>query len=397
MIGRASIVFLALLWALAPLYSAAQPIWPNSTWITATPESLALSPTPLETLDAAIRTGHYGNVDRLVVAKGGYLVLSQHYERNYDTISAGHSGALGCGYQTCTEDQEDDPYNYFHPNTHPYYYGRAVHSLQSVTKSVAATVIGIALTKGAIDSLGVPLLSFFQEYNTQRTDPRLRQATLEDLLTMRTGIEWHEQDRPLDHTNTTLQLEQSEDWIQFTLNQPSDAAPGERWVYNSGGSHLMSGVIKSATGLHLDAYAQAHLFGPLQVLDHHWKKTPQGFADTEGGLYLEAEQLAKIGLLYLRGGEWNGQRIIDESFVHAATARQVIRVNSGGWGYGYQWWRLDRNDTVVWAALGFGGQALLVLPAHDLIGVVNAWNVFGARTRNMLGDFLDALILAATD
>ena len=169
-------------------------------------------------------------------------------------------------------------------------------------------MIGVAIGRGEIESTDVPLLSFFDDYDTSGVDERLRQATLADLLTMRTGIEWHESDRPLDETNTTIQLEAAEDWIQFTLDQPMDDAPGERWVYNSGGSHLMSGIIKKATGRYIDEYAEEHLFAPLGIDDYHWKKTPKGFPDTEGGLYLQAEQLAKIGYLYLHGGVWDGQR-----------------------------------------------------------------------------------------
>jgi len=283
------------------------------------------------------------------------------------------------------------------PNTHPYYQGRDVHTLQSVTKSVAATVVGAALANGDIASLYIPLLSFFENYKTDNVDPRLHAATLEDLLTMRTGIEWHEQDRPLDETNTTHQLEHSQDWIQFTLDQPSDAAPGEKWVYNSGGSHLMSGVILDATGRTIDYYAEEYVFGPLEIFDYHWKKTPRGLPDTEGGLYLEAEQVAKIGLLYLRGGMWKNERILDASFVSEAIARQVDPVNRIGWAYGYQWWRLDPEDNVpVWAGLGFGGQYLLVLPGHNLIGVINSWNIFRQQIQYILPDFLNALVSAAT-
>jgi CubicO group peptidase (beta-lactamase class C family) len=98
---------------------------------------------------------------------------------------------------------------------------------------------------------------------------------------MRSGIEWHEQDRPLDETNTTLQLERSSDWVGFTLLQPMDAAPGTKWVYNSGGSQLMSAMIRSATGQTIDRYAQEHLFGPLGIRELHWKFEPGGIPDTE--------------------------------------------------------------------------------------------------------------------
>ena len=370
--------------------------WPTEGWASASPEAQGLDGAPFTNLGKEIEAGTYGLIDRMVVIRNGYLVVNERYENDYNQISQGHTSALGCGAETCPDEAAtSDPYNYLHPSTHPFYQGRDVHTLQSITKSVAATLIGIAITRGEIESTNASLLSFFNDYTIADVDDRLHQATLADLLTMRSGIEWHEQDRPLDETNTTLQLERSEDWIQFTLDQPMDAAPGEKWVYNSGGSHLMSGIIKQATSQFIDAYAEAHLFGPLGIMDYHWKKTPKGFPDTEGGLYLEAEQLAKIGYLYLQGGLWEDQRILDADFAAAATNRQVETVNPQGWGYGYQWWRLDQGETVVWAGLGFGGQFLLVLPEAHLIGVVNSWNLFGRPQASILGAFLDALMASA--
>ena len=379
-----------------PGLAQAQAVWPGAHWDTSTPEAQGLNQLPLDSLHEHIQTGLYGHINRMVVVKNGFLVYDRAYDRDYRQISQGKQSAIGCGYDSCPDDSTAyDPYNYLHPTSHPFYNSRPVHTLQSVTKSVAATVIGIALTQGVIGSLDTRLLEFFDDYDLSGIDPRLQAADLEDLLTMRTGIEWHEQDRPLDATNTTLQLERSQDWIQFTLDQPMDAAPGEKWVYNSGGSHLMSQVIRSASGMHMHTFAEQHLFEPLQIMDYHWKKTPKGLADTEGGLYLEADQLAKIGYLYLRGGRWNGQQLLAEAFVEAAIARQVESVNQAGWDYGYQWWRLDRDETDVWAGLGFGGQYLFVLPEQDLIGVINSWNVFGERVTPVSQNFLRALIAAS--
>ena len=388
------LLLVAILLLSGPLSSTAQPIpWPTKGWPTSTPEVQGLDGSPFTRLDAEIKSGQYGYVDRMVVVHQGQLIVDHQYPNDYSEISQGHQGPLGCGAGTCPDDAAAaDPYNYLHPSTHPFYQGRDVHTLQSVTKSVAATLIGIAITRRDIEGVHTPLLSFFDDYDLSKVDQRLQKSTLEDLLTMRSGIEWHEQDRPFNETNTTLQLEQSQDWIQFTLNQPMDAEPGEKWVYNSGGSHLMSGIIKKASGRFIDAYAEEYLFGPLGIDDYHWKKTPKGFPDTEGGLYLEAEQLAKIGYLYLQGGVWDGQRLLTADFVAAATAIQAERVNAPGWGYGYQWWRLDRNGEQVWAGLGFGGQFLLILPAHDLIGVVNCWNLFEPPRASILGAFLGALM-----
>jgi CubicO group peptidase (beta-lactamase class C family) len=281
-------------------------------------------------------------------------------------------------------------FNYFHPNWHPYYQGRDVHTLQSVTKSIAATTIGIAIGRGQISGVEAPILSFFKDKNLSRVDPRLHKATLDDLLTMRSGIEWHEGDRPLDETNTTWQLEKSKDWIQFTLDQPMDADPGTKWVYNSGGSQLMSGIIKESTGRFIDDYANEFLFRPLRIREFHWKKTPTGHPDTEGGLYLAADDLARIGLLYLRDGMWDGRRILPEGWVRSAMTRHVTGL-PGGWAYGYQWWLTTRDGQDIWAGRGFGGQLLIVIPSRDIVAVANAWNVFSGRARGIFEPLLAAL------
>jgi CubicO group peptidase (beta-lactamase class C family) len=369
--------------------------WPTDGWATSPLAEQGLDSVPLLALADSIRAGVFGNVDRMVVVRHGFLVSSERFPRDYREIGRGTRGPLGCGVDACDDPAEVHQYNYLHPDFHPWYRGQDVHTLQSVTKSIGATLIGIAIERGAIASVEQPLLGYFEDYDLSGVDSRLRNATLADLLTMRSGIEWHETDRPLDETNTTWQLEYAEDWIQFTLDQPMDAAPGEKWAYNSGGSHLMAGIVRAATGEHIDAYAERYLFGPLGIDEYHWKKTPRGYPDTEGGLYLEAEQLAKIGYLYLRGGVWEGEQVLPLGWVAEATARQVDRVGMGDWGYGYQWWRIDTRGTDIWAGLGFGGQFLLVLPAYDLVGVINSWNVFGTSQGNVLGAFVDALLASA--
>jgi beta-lactamase family protein len=378
-----------------PIGTAAQTrVWPAASWTTATPESQGLSSATMAALDKDIQDGAYGNVDRVFVVRRGHAVFDRRYTRDYKTISRGQIGPLGCG-EGCTDATRMHEFNYFHPNWHPYYRGRDVHTLQSVTKSVAATVIGIALGRGEIAGLDRPFLQYFIDRDLSKVDARLHRATLADLLTMRSGIEWHEQDRPLNETNTTIQLEGSRDWIGFTLGQPMDADPGTKWAYNSGGSQLMSGIIKAATGRFIDEYARDWLFKPLGIRDFHWKKTPTGHPDTEGGLYLSAEDLARIGYLYSNDGVWNGARILPAGWVRNATSRHATGV-SPGWDYGYQWWITTRSGLDVWAGRGFGGQFLIVAPARDLVAVVNSWNVFGGRARNVFEALLTAMLTSAS-
>ena len=363
--------------------------WPTAGWQVAVLPSGSAGAEALGAIDRDIRADVYGFVDRLVVVHKGRLVVNQRYTRDYREISRGRKSAIGCGYG-CDDPSWNHHFNYFHPDWHPYYLGRDVHSLQSVTKSVTATVIGIALGRGEIAAVNQAFLSYFKDRDLSKVDPRLRKATVEDVLTMRTGIEWHEQDRPLDATNTTVQLEASKDWIAFTLAQPMDADPGTKWAYNSGGSMLLSGIVRSATGRFIDDYANEHLFKPLGITSFHWKRTPTGHPDTEGGLYLAAEDLAKIGYLYLRDGVWNDRRILPAGFVSRATSR-LAKPNPTT-DYGYQWWLYRRNDVDVWAGRGFGGQLLIVIPSKDIVAVVNAWNVFGTPARGIMNPLLDALL-----
>ncbi len=350
----------------------------------------SVSADPLAAITERVRQGAHGNVDQLYVIRDGKVLLNERFDRDYKAISAGKRAPIGCGWG-CPDSAWMHEFNYLHPNWHPYYQGRDVHTLQSVTKSIAATVIGIAIGRGEVAGVRVPFLTFFKDKNLSRIDPRLHKATLEDVLTMRSGIEWHESDRPLDETNTTMQLERSNDWIQFTLNQPMDASPGTKWVYNSGGSQLLSGIVKTTTGRFIDDYANDRLFRPLGIQDFHWKKTPTGHPDTEGGLYLSAGDLAKIGLLYLRDGMWDGTRILPDGWVRSATTHHVTGL-PGRWDYGYQWWLTTREGEEVWAGRGFGGQFLIVIPSRDIVAVVQSWNVFGGSARPIFEPVVAALL-----
>ena len=364
--------------------------FPTQAWETSSFENEGLNSVPFDDLLNEIENGVYGNVDQLLLIKNGKLVFDQSFTNDYEKISKGKSGALGCGFATCEDSTIFGDYNYYHPNWHPYYQNQQIHTLQSVTKSIASIMIGVAIKEGGISNTDVKVVDFFEDYDLSIADESLKTATLENLLTMQLGMEWHEIDRPIDSTNTTGQLEASQDWIQFTLNQPMDTIPGTKWVYNSGASQLMSGIIKKATGLYIDEYAEKHLFTPLGIKNYHWKKTPAGYTDTEGGLYLEAQDLAKIGFLMLRGGKWEEQQIISSEWVKKSVTKQVSFDKEKG--YGYQWWRDDQDGIEIWACHGFGNQYLLVFPKFETIVVVNSWNIFDEETESIASATRTAVI-----
>jgi CubicO group peptidase (beta-lactamase class C family) len=193
---------------------------------------------------------------------------------------------------------------------------------------------------------------------------------------MTTGIRWDESTVSYtDPRNNCAAMEAAPDWIRYVLDQPMAEAPGKTFVYNSGATQLLSYLIKKTTGLEADDYAKRQLFDPLGI-EYAWKRTPQGQADTEGGLYLRPRDLAKLGYFFLKDGVWEGKRLLPEGWVKDATAWQV---DAGRRGYGYKWWVLSRQGEGThhaYAALGYGGQFLIVVPALDLIAVFTGWNIY---------------------
>jgi CubicO group peptidase (beta-lactamase class C family) len=250
--------------------------------------------------------------------------------------------------------------------------------MQSVSKSVTSALIGIALHRGEIPSIDSDALPYFSGYRAPDTAGR-NKLTLRHLLTMSAGIKWEEDALPYtDPNNSCAQMEAAQDWVQFVLDQPQVAEPGATFVYNSGATQLLSQVLKHATGMHVDEYAQAHLFRPLGISSYYWKHTPTGHADTEGGLYLTPRDLAKIGYLFLRDGVWDGTRLLPEEFVRASTMTQISTgADPRGLDYGFQWWVERRPEGEAYAALGYGGQRLIVIPDLDVVAVFTGWNVYG--------------------
>jgi CubicO group peptidase (beta-lactamase class C family) len=342
--------------------------WPTQGWRSGTPEAQAMDSAPLAALDEEFASGKHGYVDGILVIRRGYVVWEKSYRHDYDRLFVGKDASRG-------------PYNYYDPDWHPYYQRGELHTLQSVTKSVTSALIGIAIRRGEIPGVEVKALPYFEGYEMANRDPRKAEITLRHLLTMTAGFLWDETTIAYtDPRNSCALMEASEDWIQFVLDQPMAQDPGQGFVYNSGVSQLLSFILKRATGKEADDYAAEQLFQPLGIESHYWKRTPKGLADTEGGLYLTARDLAKIGYLYLKDGVWEGRRLLPEGWVAASTAPSVEAAPSGsGRRYGYQWWLLPRDGkpgVYAYAALGYGGQRLLVVPEHDLIAVFTGWNIY---------------------
>jgi CubicO group peptidase (beta-lactamase class C family) len=388
--GFAALAATAVL--LATAEASAQAPFPAERWATTTPQAVGLNAAVLDSVDAEIRAGRYGAVDRFLVIRRGRLAYDRRYANDYDSIY-GDSARLAT---TLRSHDRSGPYNYFSAWWHPYYRRGDLHTLQSVTKTVTSIVIGTAVTRGEFPSLDTPVLSFFDSGTVANVDDRKRRMTIRHLLTMTAGIDWDE-NRPYgDNANTAIGLEASYDWVKFTIDRPMMEEPGTRFNYNSGASELLAHVFRRATGVDVEEYAARHLFAPLGIRDWYWKRTPAGVPDTEGGLYLASEDLARLWYLFLREGQWNGRQVVSRDWVRQSVAPAVAVGNRpGGAHYGLKWW-LYANPTdstrVMWAGSGFGGQVPIAVPEEDLIVVVNQWNILPGRPSLPVGRVLARIL-----
>ena len=332
-----------------------------------TPLAQGMDETVLKSLDDEIAAGKHGYIDSMLVIRNGQIVYEAFYPQDYEALFKAQPA------------QVRGPYNYYDPEWHPYYQGSKLHTMQSVSKSVMATLIGIAIGRGEIDNTSVRATEFFADYPAADNDPRRAAMTLEHLLTMTAGIAWDEDSYPYtDPRNSCAVMESLDDWAAYVWGLPMAAEPGSTYVYNSGVTMLLNKILYEATGEHALAYAEKHLFAPLGITEYYWKQTPSGETDAEGGLYLSARDLAKIGHLYATDGVWEGKRLLPKGWVPEAT-KPLSNPDYKEWRYGYQWWLAPYEggqQNYSWQGSGYGGQQLIVLPEYDLIAVFTGWNIW---------------------
>lgn len=246
---------------------------------------------------------------------------------------------------------------YFYP-----YDGSAVHDLRSVTKSVTTTLVAIAAEQGKL-SLDASMNSFFPDVSVSHPDPRRDAITVRDLTMMANGLDslGFEQDE-----GTLNEMEASDNFLQFALDRPMASVPGVKFVYDSPGMHILSGIIQKATGMTELDYAKQVLFGPLGITDLIWPSDAQGHTYGWGDLHLHPRDAAKIGFLWLQGGLWDGKQIVSPDWVKA-TSRTQIRTGQDD-TYSYGWWITESSNSTM--AEGRGGQEIRVEPNYDAVVVM---------------------------
>lgn len=360
--------------------------WPTRGWQKATPASVGLDEKALASFDADLARGKYKLVDSFQVFRCGAEVFARKYAHDYGKIYGKEAKTKGPLNARLT-----GRYNYFDPNWHPYYHGTDLHTMQSVSKTITSAIFGVAITRGDFKAgLDTPVLKFFDVAKVKNVDDRKRRMTLKDVLTMTTGLKWNEEVPYDDPRSDSSLMEATDDWVQYVIDKPMAEEPGKVFNYSSGATELLAYIFQKETGQDIDAYGQKYLFAPLGI-KHHWKRTYLGVVDTEGGLYLNGEDLAKIGYLYLHEGLWDGKRIVSKEWVKESLTPYIKAEEN--FQYGFKWWLYPLNGKFVWMAQGFGGQSLMVFPEENLIAVFTGWEILKdpAPTKDLVDRLLPAV------
>jgi CubicO group peptidase (beta-lactamase class C family) len=261
----------------------------------------------------------------------------------------------------------------------------ATSNVASVTKSVMSILVGIALDEGVLGSVDQTLSELLPEYAAIMA-PDVAGVTLGQVLTMTAGL-------PEDPRAATTPHYLTEDWVAAILSGGLEQPPGEGFAYASAGSHLLSAILVEATGRSVLDYARDKLFNPLgistdpaaeplaieenlpvyEAASFAWPVDPQGVHLGDAFLKISAPDMAKIGQLMLDDGRWDEKQIVPAQWVTESTRAHV---STGGYGvggddYGYHWWVTTADGHDAFAAAGFGGQLIEVVPDLDLVVVIS--------------------------
>ena len=348
-------------------------------WQYSNPEGEGLNISKIKILSDEFRNGMHGYVDAFLLIKNGKIVHEEYYENDYAELTKNLKSEQSKILSENYGDAAKPIYNYFDPKWHPYYKDTDLHTIQSVSKSVTSALIGIAIERGEINGLNEKIAQYFPNHSSQFMDPLKSKITIEDLLTMRAGIKWDESSHAYTNPmNNAASMENSNNWIDYILSLPMEYKPGEKFVYNSGITVLLSHILHEASGMQANEYAEKYLFNKLGIQDYFWKKTPNNLTDAEGGLYLSTRDFAKIGMLYLNDGRWNGSPVITNEWVEL-TMSPDTDIEESSRKYGYQWWLVpyeNNQEQWMYSGSGYGGQYLLIVPEYQLVMVFNGWNIF---------------------
>lgn len=274
------------------------------------------------------------------------------------------------------------------------YYARGVRpttlaNIKSASKSLISALVGIAIERGVIHGLREPIVSWYPELRRDK-DPRKQRITVEDLLTMRAGLE-------STSGRNYGRWVQSPNWVRFALTRPMVADPGEGMQYSTGSSHVLSDILTKSTKVSTWQFANEALAGPLGFTLARWPTDGQGIYFGGNDMLVTPRQMVSIGEMYLHRGRARGRQVVPAAWVDTSCVPRTASVFDSDRKYGYGWWMQDFRGGTACFAWGFGGQYIMVFRELDLVVVATSSTAanderFGYRRQ--LFDLIETQVLA---
>lgn len=233
------------------------------------------------------------------------------------------------------------------------------HITHSMCKSITGMAIGMLIEEEKL-KLDENIYDIFPDHINAFSKIFRPVITVENLLTMTSGVTFNESG-----------IVSGNDWLGSFLNAFVNGKPGTEFQYNSLNTYVLSAIVTKRTGETLTEYLTPRLFGPLGITKYYWETCPKGITKGGWGLFLCAEDMAKLGQLYLQRGKWNGQQLVSEYWIEISTARH-LKTQNDTYGYGYQLWMEQRPGSFEYN--GMLGQNVIIYPDMDMVLVTNAGN-----------------------
>ena len=246
----------------------------------------------------------------------------------------------------------------------------------------ASALVGIAIDKGLIEGVEQAVADYFPELGATGSEIEKSTITIENLLTMQSGLETTSN---RNYGKWVL----SDNWVEFALNQPLVATPGTRMIYSTGSTHLLSAILAKASGMSTKQFAQQMLTSELGYSMSYWPQDPQGVYFGGNDMEMTPRQMMRFGTLYLQDGRYDNRQIVSQNWIEQSHKPHAISPRGQGRFYGYGWWLRDLAGMQVPVAWGYGGQLIFVVKELDLVVVATSESTPGAQRRGHLGRLYD--------
>jgi len=331
-------------------YAERAPDPTDDGWGTAMPSEVGIDPGPIGDLVRAVVEGDLAYTHGVLVARHGRLAVEE------------------------------------------YFYGfdrETLHDMRSASKTITSTLVGLAVQEDRIGGSAAKALAYFPQYRRYANwDSRKADITIRHLLTMSSGLDANDSDYQSTAAESRYQSQTTRpDWIKLALDAPMLEDPGTQPLYGGANPMILGGILANVTEEPVEWFAHRTLFEPLGIESYKFFLDPTGVVYMGGGLWMRPRDMTKIGQMYLDGGTWQGQRVLDTEWIEESWQKYgALRpVERNGHQYGYLWWHhayeVDGQTVATLEARGNGGQYIFVAPSLDLVVVITSGNFRNGRTR----------------